>query len=62
MPAVRFFNVDYDSLHFQTFVKNKHFQSTLLGGREGITNKSTMCMLLKMLTILDDTLALSHLI
>ena len=28
-------NVDYDALHFHTgIVKNQHFQSTLLGGRD----------------------------
>ena len=35
-------------------VKNQHFQSTILGGR--YSQKSTLCMLLIMLTILDDPL------
>ena len=34
--------------------QNQHFQSTLLGGREGVTKKSTLCTLLIMLIIMDD--------
>ena len=41
-------------------VKNQHVQSTLLGGREGGGHKKeyhgTLCTLLIMLTIMDDTL------
>ena len=32
-----------------------HFQSTFLEGREGDTKKSTLCTLLIMLTIMDDS-------
>ena len=37
MAAIRFFlNVDFYAFHFHIrIVKNQHFQSTLLGGREG---------------------------
>ena len=35
---------------------NQHFQSTLLGGGEGVTKKSTLCTLVKMMTIMDDPL------
>ena len=38
-------------------VKNQHFQSTLLEGREGVTKQSTLCALLIMLIILDDPLS-----
>ena len=35
-------------------IPNQHLKSTLLGGGEGITKKSTMCTLVKMMTIMDD--------
>ena len=41
---------------FEKGPENQHFQSTLPVGKEGVTKKGTMCMLLKMLTILDDPL------
>ena len=47
----------YDALHFHYMygvIKNQHFQSTMLRGREGVTKNSTSCTLLIMLTILDD--------
>ena len=48
-----FKNVDYDTLHFHTgSLKINIF--ILLGGREGLTKKSTLCTLLIMLTIMDD--------
>ena len=34
--------------------QNQHFQSTLSVGREGVTEKSTLCTLLIMLTNLDN--------
>ena len=41
--------------HFDIWViPNQHFQSTLLGGGEGVTQKSTLCTLVKMMTIMDD--------
>ena len=40
-----------------TAILNQHFQSTLLGGGEGVTKKSTLCTLVKMMTIMDDPLA-----
>ena len=51
-----FKNIDYYVAFSYGIVKNQHFQSTLLGGREGVTKKSTLCTLLKMLTIMDDPL------
>ena len=39
-----------------TAILNQHFQSTLLGGGEGVTQKSTLCTLVKMMTIMDDPL------
>ena len=41
---------------FEKGSQNKHFQGTLLVGREGVTKKSTLYSLLTMLTILDDPL------
>ena len=41
---------------FEKWSQNQHLQSTLLVGREGFTEKSTLCTLLIMLTILDDAL------
>ena len=35
---------------------NQHFQSTLLGGREGVTKKNTLCTLLIMWIIVGDPL------
>ena len=35
-------------------ITNQHFKSTLLGGRDGVSKKSTLCMLLIMWTIVDD--------
>ena len=35
---------------------NQHFQSTLMVGREVVTQKSTLCTLLIILTIFDDPL------
>ena len=45
--------------HFIWVIPNQHFKSTLLGGGEGegVTKKSTLCTLVKMMTILDDPLA-----
>ena len=37
-------------------IPNQHFKSTLLGGGERVTKKSTLCTLVKMMTILDDPL------
>ena len=37
-------------------IPNQHFQSTLLGGGRGVTTKSTLCTLMKMMTIMDDPL------
>ena len=54
MAAVRFFNVDCDALHFHTGWLKINIFKVLLGGREGITKKSTRCTHLIMLTILDD--------
>ena len=53
-----FLNVDYDALHFHTRVAkiNIFKVCTLLGGREGVTKKSTLCTLLIMLIIMDDPL------
>ena len=54
-----FKNVHYAALHMHMptgSLKNQHFQSTLLGGREGVTKESTLCMLLIMLTIMDGPL------
>ena len=39
-----------------TAILNQHFQSTLLGGGEGVIKKSTLCTLVKMMTIMDDPL------
>ena len=51
MAAVRFFlNVD----DYAYWVKN--VKSTVLGGREGATQNSTLCKRLIMLTIMDDPL------
>ena len=38
----------------ETSLANQHFYSTLLGRREGVCKKSTFCMLVKMLKIMDD--------
>ena len=35
---------------------NQHFYSTLLGRREGVCQKSTLCTLVKMLKIIDGPL------
>ena len=40
---------------FQKGSQNQHFQNTLLVGREAFTNKSSLCTLLIILTILDDS-------
>ena len=48
MAPYAFKNVDYDALHFHTF------SSTLLRGREVVPKKSNLCMLLIMLTVMDD--------
>ena len=37
-------------------IPNQHSKSTLLGGGEGVTKKSTLCTLVKMMTIMDDPL------
>ena len=37
----------------KTSLANQHFNSTLLGRREGVSKKSTLCMLVKMLKIMD---------
>ena len=42
--------------HFDMGIPNQHFKSTLLGGGEGVTKKSTLCTLVKMMTIMDDPL------
>ena len=47
-------NVDYNALHAYRVIKNQHLKNTLLGGREGVTKKCTLCTLLIMLTIMDD--------
>ena len=40
-----FENVDFDALHFHTgLLKNQHFQSTILGGREEVTKKRVLCV------------------
>ena len=38
---------------YETSLANQHFCSTLLGRREGVRKKSTLCMLVKMLKIMD---------
>ena len=38
----------------ETSLGNQHFYSTLLGRREGVCKKSTLCTLVKMLKIMDD--------
>ena len=40
-PLYAFKNVDYYAFSYET-VKNQHCQSTLLGGREGVTKKGTL--------------------
>ena len=40
-------------------IPNQHFKSTLLGGGEGVTKKSTLCTLVKMMTIMDDPLGVT---
>ena len=57
-PPYAFLNVDYDTLHFHTGLGSMkiHIFKVLLGGREGVTKKSTLCRLLIMLTIMDDPL------
>ena len=40
----------------ETSLANQHFYSTLLGRREGVCKKSILCMLVKMLKIMDGTL------
>ena len=54
--AVRFFKMSL-MVHrdFEKGSRNQNFQSTLLGGREGVTKKSTLCTLLTMLTIFWTT-------
>ena len=37
----------------ETNLANQHFYSTLLGRREGVCKKSTLCMLVKILKIMD---------
>ena len=39
----------------ETSLANQNFYSTLLGRREGVCKKSTLCTLVKMLKIMDDT-------
>ena len=41
---------------FDNGYRNQHFQSTLLVGRERSQKESTLCTLLKMFTVLDETL------
>ena len=41
---------------YETSLVNQHFYSTLLGSREGACKKSTLCMLVKMLKIMDGPL------
>ena len=55
MVDVHFLKMLTDFISY-TVVKSQHFQSTLLGGREGVTNKSSLCTLLIMFAILDDPL------
>ena len=43
------------SVH-ETSLANQHFYSTLLGRREGVCKKSTLCTFVKMLKIIDDLL------
>ena len=50
------FVVHYD---FEKAFRNPHFRKTLLVGRARVTQKNTLCMLLIMLTVLDDPLACS---
>ena len=38
---------------FEVSLANQHFYSTLLGRREGLCKKSTLCTLVKMLKIMD---------
>ena len=37
----------------ETNLANQHFYGTLMGRREGVCKKSTLCMLVKMLKIMD---------
>ena len=53
-----FLNVDYEALHMHTGSLKINIFKVLLGGRKGVTTKSTLCTLLIMLTFLDDPLAL----
>ena len=59
MAAVRFLKM-LIMMHciFKRGRQNQHFQSTLLGGRG--SQKSTLCTLLIMLTIMDDSLVKSY--
>ena len=41
---------------------NQHFYSTLLGRREGVCKKRTLCTLVKMLKIMDGPLVIAKLI
>ena len=41
----------------KTSLANQHFYSTLLGRREGVCKKNTICTLVKMLKIMDGPLA-----
>ena len=43
----------------ETSLANQNFYSMLLGRREGICKKSTLCTLVKMLKIMDDSLEYS---
>ena len=41
----------------ETSLANQHFYSMLLGRREGVRKKSTLCTLAKMLKIMDGPLS-----
>ena len=49
-PLYAFLDVDYHALYFHTRSLKINIFEVLLGGKEGVTKKSTLCTLLIMLT------------
>ena len=53
--CTHFLNVYYDALHFRTVsLKINIFKELVWQGGRGVTQKSTLCTFLIMLTVLED--------
>ena len=59
--CIHFKNVSY-SVYLQMEQVYQHFYSMLLGRREGVCKKSTLCMFVKMLKTMDGPLLFNSLI